>query len=138
MYYDYESTGTEQVEKLVKWLRNRSSQMILLCHSMGGLLAVDALRQLETLGVRLNVCALLAFDSPYFGLHPNVLLQSGVKRATSATESLHSVVKNVFGTRAGVFSNSQSAVSTAAQSAQSTAAQSSTTASTKRYLISLF
>ena len=66
---------------------------------MGGLLAADAARKLLTTlnqPPQVNIKAVLAFDSPFYGLHPNVLLHSGAQRLTSAMEGVTSMLSSVF------------------------------------------
>jgi pimeloyl-ACP methyl ester carboxylesterase len=99
--YNYESQGTDQVHRLLDFLLERvaespSRPIVLLSHSMGGLLSLDVLRESRLkLGLDLPITGILAFDTPFFGLHPNVLLDSGLKRVGAATTSFVDVVSSV-------------------------------------------
>ncbi|KAJ3244043.1 hypothetical protein HDU78_011523 [Chytriomyces hyalinus] len=57
----------------------------LLGHSMGGLLVADAARAIENSPdhSHLNVTHILAFDSPFFGVHPSAIVSSGTRKVTS-------------------------------------------------------
>lgn len=74
--YNYETSGTSQVQDFVQWINNINDQIIIICHSMGGILVLDAI-----LKYSVKVVAVLAFDSPYFGLAHSNLINSGVETA---------------------------------------------------------
>jgi pimeloyl-ACP methyl ester carboxylesterase len=79
--YDTKGNNQRQVIALVDWLLLNAttvqySKVILLAHSMGGLLAVDAYRQLYSdSSVRglVNIRGIISLDSPFFGIVPSVL-----------------------------------------------------------------
>ncbi|KAH7887603.1 hypothetical protein F5I97DRAFT_1951604 [Phlebopus sp. FC_14] len=86
---------------------------VVLCgHSMGGLLAADAL--LDFLNSRPDgdaplwprIIACIAFDTPYLGLHPFVFKNSANK-AVAYAKTAHTVVSDVF----SLFGASESAAS---------------------------
>ncbi|KAJ3477885.1 hypothetical protein NLI96_g10159 [Meripilus lineatus] len=73
---------------------------IILCgHSMGGLLAADALiefartRPDPTAPLWPNIIACLAFDTPYFGIHPHIFKNTATQ-AAGYVQSAHSLFTN--------------------------------------------
>ncbi|CAL1701039.1 unnamed protein product [Somion occarium] len=119
----YETKGelTAAVIRFADWLTNLTVQRevaygvgggagkakIILCgHSMGGLLAADAL--IEFVRTRPdsraplwpNIVACLAFDTPYFGLHPYVFKNTAAQ-AAGYVRTAHSLISNLsFGSKA--------------------------------------
>ncbi|KAJ3107094.1 hypothetical protein HDU96_008018 [Phlyctochytrium bullatum] len=101
--YDYATSGDNdaRVSELVDWLRIRCSEkkpsyLVLLAHSMGGLMAADAASLLlagfsADIEPEVNIRAVLAFDSPFFGLHPHVITQSGVQKVSKTVEQVSNV-----------------------------------------------
>ncbi|EGN93031.1 hypothetical protein SERLA73DRAFT_190177 [Serpula lacrymans var. lacrymans S7.3] len=114
----YETKGelTEAVERFADWLTTLTVQKevengtgggagkakIILCgHSMGGLLAADAL--LEFVNSRPDkqaplwpkIIACIAFDTPYLGLHPFVFKNSATK-AVEYASSARTVASDIF------------------------------------------
>ncbi|KAJ3355103.1 hypothetical protein HDU83_004000 [Entophlyctis luteolus] len=73
--FDCKGSNSTAVAHLVLWLSNNAPAVeypavVLLGHSMGGLISADALRSIsETTPRRVNICALLAYDAPFYGLH---------------------------------------------------------------------
>jgi pimeloyl-ACP methyl ester carboxylesterase len=67
-YFEYNTSGqfTEVVELLKSWLATKSN-VIILAHSMGGPLSIEA-----SLGNG-NVKGIICFDSPIFGLNPQLV-----------------------------------------------------------------
>ncbi|KAI0773402.1 hypothetical protein BC629DRAFT_1701863 [Irpex lacteus] len=98
------------VEKEVAYGGGAGKARIVLCgHSMGGLLAADALiefvrtRADQTAPLWPNIVACIAFDTPYLGLHPAVFKNSANQAAgyvKQATE-LFSATSSFFRTRSG-------------------------------------
>ncbi|KAJ3080974.1 hypothetical protein HDU99_006910, partial [Rhizoclosmatium hyalinum] len=85
--FDCKDSSSKAVDNLIQWLgenagTDKYTNVVLLGHSMGGLLSVDAHRQLRP--QISNVVAIFAFDSPFFGLHTHAV--------TDAPTSLHSAV----------------------------------------------
>jgi alpha-beta hydrolase superfamily lysophospholipase len=99
--YNYECQGTDQVHRLLDFLLDKvaeapSRPLVLLAHSMGGILSLDVLRESSLkMDLSLPIAGVLAFDTPFFGLHPNVLLDSGLKRVGTATSSFVDIVSAV-------------------------------------------
>ncbi|EKM59798.1 uncharacterized protein PHACADRAFT_206021 [Phanerochaete carnosa HHB-10118-sp] len=81
---------------------------IVLCgHSMGGLLAADALiefvrtRPDQSAPLWPNIVACLAFDTPYFGLHPGVFKNTASQAAgyVKSAHDLFSATTSFFGSK---------------------------------------
>ncbi|KAJ3245569.1 hypothetical protein HDU78_009055 [Chytriomyces hyalinus] len=89
--YEFSTTGDNdlQVKQFTSWLSNKmnvpAGSVALLGHSMGGLLVADAARAIENSPdhSHLNVTHILAFDSPFFGVHPSAIVSSGTRKVTS-------------------------------------------------------
>ncbi|KAJ3237559.1 hypothetical protein HDU81_009255 [Chytriomyces hyalinus] len=89
--YEFSTTGDNdlQVKQFTSWLSNKANvpagPVALLGHSMGGLLVADAARAIENSPdhSHLNVTHILAFDSPFFGVHPSAIVSSGTRKVTS-------------------------------------------------------
>ena len=68
-YFEYETSGSfeDKVQLLQDFLGKECSDapVILLAHSMGGPLCMDAYSQSPW------VRGIIAYDSPFFGVHPN-------------------------------------------------------------------
>ncbi|KAJ3070818.1 hypothetical protein HDU98_006184 [Podochytrium sp. JEL0797] len=70
--FDCKDSSGAAVANLVGWMNTNAScreysTVVILAHSMGGLLAVDAHRQIRP--TICNIIAIFTFDSPFFGLH---------------------------------------------------------------------
>lgn len=116
----YETRGdlNEAVARFADWLTTLTVQKevqyggagkakIVLCgHSMGGLLAADAVLEFVTTRpdtsapIWPNIVACITFDTPYFGLHPYVFKNSATKAAQYA-ETAKTVGSALFGSLAG-------------------------------------
>ncbi|KAJ7904693.1 hypothetical protein B0H14DRAFT_2491463 [Mycena olivaceomarginata] len=121
----YETKGdlTEAVVKFADWLTTLTVERevasgggagkakIVLCgHSMGGLLAADTLREFmknrETqpdFVLWPKIVAVIAFDTPYLGLHPGVFKNSATK-AVEYAQAARTVGTGLLGAFAGGFS----------------------------------
>ena len=67
---------TRAVHQLCNWLLLNTLQYsgcILLCHSLGGLIAADALSRLSQFHPRPKILAILSYDSPFFGIQTHIL-----------------------------------------------------------------
>ncbi|KAJ1345073.1 hypothetical protein BSLG_000588 [Batrachochytrium salamandrivorans] len=98
--YDTQGDNAVVVEKLVSFLIDEASssasstepgrQVILLAHSMGGPLSVDAARKIHEMAKgdvsqhAVHIRGIISFDSPFFGLHPNTLSVAGSGRMQGA------------------------------------------------------
>lgn len=74
LFFEFTTTGEYQQKVLAftEWLQtNVSSPAMILAHSMGGPLSVDASRSNK------NIKGILTFDSPFFGLHPKTIASEG-------------------------------------------------------------
>jgi hypothetical protein len=117
-FYEYETKGNNQrqVQKLMDFLILHGNsvsykKVILLAHSMGGILAIDAylnLYQVEESGYfsygrtvnhssedmrfLTRIKGILTFDSPFFGLHRNVFLKSGMEKAAQVAKSAPEII----------------------------------------------
>jgi pimeloyl-ACP methyl ester carboxylesterase len=86
--YEYETKGEYDVKtkNLAQFLNNISnSHIVILSHSMGGPLSIDALK----LRPNPRVKGVLTFDSPFFGLDPWIT-KAGANRAQDAINSVSS------------------------------------------------
>ncbi|KAJ3393780.1 hypothetical protein HDU92_007525 [Lobulomyces angularis] len=111
--YDCKGDATLHSEALADLLINEANSTIrpmvfLISHSMGGILLIDALRELKKLNkVRfkkdqfchsnleqvVNVGALISFDTPYFGVQHEIILEKSLTAMhTYTTEFLESKV----------------------------------------------
>ncbi|KAK1233312.1 hypothetical protein PQX77_003538 [Marasmius sp. AFHP31] len=117
----YETRGqlNEAVARFADWLTTLTVQKevehggsgkakIVICgHSMGGLLAADAVLEFTKTRpdpkapIWPNIVACIAFDTPYFGLHPYVFKNSATKAAQYA-ETAKSVGTALFGSLSGL------------------------------------
>ncbi|RKO91122.1 Alpha/Beta hydrolase protein, partial [Blyttiomyces helicus] len=110
--YSYETQGENaaQVSALTAALLAQAGRpIILIAHSMGGLLAVDAARALAK-AANADVKAVLAFDSPFYGVHPDVIADKArghVAQVASAASSIWSSIGG--GTAAGAAASVSSA-----------------------------
>ncbi|THH05846.1 hypothetical protein EW145_g4500 [Phellinidium pouzarii] len=78
LYPTYKSRRpiSESTHKFLEWLSTRPpGPVILLAHSMGGLLAADAATGTSAQSKR--IIGLVAFDVPFLGMHPHVIV-SGI------------------------------------------------------------
>ncbi|KAJ1549950.1 hypothetical protein HK096_009525, partial [Nowakowskiella sp. JEL0078] len=75
--YPTHGSNEHRVEEFVAYLQSQNCpNIVIIAHSMGGLLSVDAARKLRNLRQadrKVNICGILAFDSPYFGVNPSVV-----------------------------------------------------------------
>ncbi|KAK6099401.1 hypothetical protein MT418_000819 [Batrachochytrium dendrobatidis] len=91
--YDTHGDNAAVVGKLVKFLiaeapsnSSQEIQVVLLAHSMGGPLSLDATREIHRMAggnpaqhpVRIR--GIISFDSPFFGLHSNTITSAGSGR----------------------------------------------------------
>ncbi|KAF7355473.1 DUF676 domain-containing protein [Mycena sanguinolenta] len=126
----YETKGelTEAVVKFADWLTTLTVEKevasgggagkvkIVLCgHSMGGLLAADTLQEFmksrETQAKFVlwpNIVSVIAFDTPYLGLHPGVFKNSATK-AVEFAQAARSVGSGLLGAFAGGFAGASKA-----------------------------
>ncbi|PCH41511.1 hypothetical protein WOLCODRAFT_69898 [Wolfiporia cocos MD-104 SS10] len=104
---------------------------IILCgHSMGGLLAADALiefvRTRPDQGAPLwpNIIGCLAFDTPYLGLHPHVFRNSATQ-ATSYAQNVLSSFQSFTKQTSAASNSSRASIAAPASASRSTAASAS-------------
>ncbi|RHZ78203.1 hypothetical protein Glove_166g293 [Diversispora epigaea] len=103
VYPKYETRGNLQlaVIKFCEWLeenvktheemiKGKGSIWVCLCgHSMGGILAADTILRYESLISKpVNIIGLLAFDTPYYGLHGDVFSKAAMEKATSYNKTI--------------------------------------------------
>jgi pimeloyl-ACP methyl ester carboxylesterase len=109
--YDYETSGPTQVQDFVRWINRINDDMIIICHSMGGIMVLDAI-----LNHGIKAIAVLAFDSPYFGLAHSNLITSGVETAnqlfTSSSSSKWIGVASIALAAGAAFAASKTSLST--------------------------
>ncbi|CUS11122.1 unnamed protein product, partial [Tuber aestivum] len=68
------SVATEAFSKWVAQFENQGTDVILLGHSMGGILAAEVvLLRDERGGLRHRILGVVTFDSPFLGMHPGVI-----------------------------------------------------------------
>ncbi|KAI9199307.1 uncharacterized protein BJ171DRAFT_518724 [Polychytrium aggregatum] len=109
--YNYSTTGSndQRVIEFVRFLEERSrsyAQVVLIGHSMGGVLALDAVRRCHPNSdynrhegheqgidglyrgagspLQQKIHLVISVDSPFFGLHPHVIAVSGARRVGNA------------------------------------------------------
>eukprot|EP00842_Homolaphlyctis_polyrhiza_P004014 jgi/Hompol1/4613/HPOL_000578-RA len=114
LHFEYKTKGAndDAVAKLVEFIHNNHLEqiaagiqhppdIILLAHSMGGPLSLDASRIIDTTATDLysnsgaappRIRAVISFDSPFFGLHPNVFADTGIQRAQGAIKTATGVL----------------------------------------------
>ncbi|GLB33969.1 putative serine esterase (DUF676) [Lyophyllum shimeji] len=130
----YETKGdlNEAVVHFADWLTTLTVQKevasgggagkanIVLCgHSMGGLLIADTLLEFhntrpdKTCPLWPKIIACIAFDTPYLGLHPNIVKHS-VTKASEYASAAHKVGSAVFGAFAGLGAKQATAPTTPA------------------------
>ncbi|KAA1466770.1 hypothetical protein DENSPDRAFT_812059 [Dentipellis sp. KUC8613] len=135
----YETKGNlaEAVERFSDWLTTLTVEKevasggghgagkakIVLCgHSMGGLLAADSLlafantRPDRSAPLWPHIIACIAYDTPYYGLHPHVFKNSATK-ATEYVASAQKTASSLWSTLSGLQSPTKSAPASAAQPA---------------------
>ncbi|KAJ3285354.1 hypothetical protein HDU79_007382 [Rhizoclosmatium sp. JEL0117] len=104
--YEYETRGdnAQRVAEFVAWLtdikQGLQGNVILLGHSMGGLLCVDTVRSLELeKGTReplkFTVTQVLAFDSPFLGVHPKAMVLTGASKLNKSVSEHTSAISNL-------------------------------------------
>ncbi|KAI8612455.1 hypothetical protein BC830DRAFT_1136649 [Chytriomyces sp. MP71] len=96
--FDSTRTNMEAVEGLAEWLLANASaeeytNVAVAAHSMGGLVAADALRLLEersvTTGIPMpNVTLLFAFDSPFYGIGAGLVVEGPTNLTSTLIEQL--------------------------------------------------
>jgi len=68
------SVATEGFSKWLAQFENPDTDVILLGHSMGGILAAEVvLLRNERRGFRHRILGVVSFDSPFIGMHPGVI-----------------------------------------------------------------
>ncbi|KAJ3865995.1 hypothetical protein EV359DRAFT_72092 [Lentinula novae-zelandiae] len=75
LYPTYKSVKpiSSATKTFIEWLRTQPpGPVILLAHSMGGLLAAEAAT--DPSNVHKRIVGLIAFDCPYLGMHPHVVI----------------------------------------------------------------
>ncbi|KAJ3814610.1 hypothetical protein F5876DRAFT_86316 [Lentinula aff. lateritia] len=75
LYPTYKSVKpiSSATKTFIEWLRTQPpGPVILLAHSMGGLLAAEAAT--DPSNVHNRIVGLIAFDCPYLGMHPHVVI----------------------------------------------------------------
>ena len=89
--YDTKGSFDHKTKDLISYLMNLQKQdIILICHSMGGVLGVDAAKKCDfCMGV-------VSIDTPFFGLDPQVVMQ-GSRKIQSAVSSTTNYVSSVKG-----------------------------------------
>ena len=119
----FESKGDVHrvTNQLVNWLMLNASQreyshVILLCHSMGGILAANAIIKMKSMtGVPL--IGLLAYDSPFYGIESHTITKDVVSKAVSSVgEFTNPIVESVW----SVSSNAAHSVMSLSSSVAST------------------
>ncbi|KAH6915132.1 hypothetical protein BKA70DRAFT_1368913 [Coprinopsis sp. MPI-PUGE-AT-0042] len=115
---------TLTVEREVACGQGAGSTKIVLCgHSMGGLLAADTLREFvntkpdKNAPLWPNIVALLAFDTPYLGLHPHIVRNS-LETAAGHVSTAQTIGSALFGSLAG-FSAGKASTATPPNAASS-------------------
>ncbi|KAI8833778.1 hypothetical protein BJ741DRAFT_666259 [Chytriomyces cf. hyalinus JEL632] len=133
--YEFSTTGDNdlQVKQFTSWLSNKmnvpAGPVALLGHSMGGLLVADAARAIENSPEHshLNVTHILAFDSPFFGVHPSAIVSSGTRKVTSKFGGLWDSIQS--STPAAANESTARSISTAATTTTAAAPAKSSSAS---------
>ncbi|CAG8544259.1 11758_t:CDS:2 [Diversispora eburnea] len=107
IYPKYETRGNLHlaVETFCGWLEDKvkiHEEMIkgkgivwvCLCgHSMGGILAADTILRYESLISKpVNIIGLLAFDTPYYGIHVNVFSKAALEKAASYNRTIGTTI----------------------------------------------
>lgn len=78
---------------------------ILLCHSMGGIIAVDSLFAMidDNDRIRNSILGILAYDTPYFGLNPPVIHRTISNRVNTISSAVNTarewVPKGIFASK---------------------------------------
>ncbi|PWN33932.1 uncharacterized protein FA14DRAFT_161547 [Meira miltonrushii] len=157
IYPTYETRGSlaKAVEQFVDWLTTKTVEIeceppdandpkseplgagsvkIILCgHSMGGLVAVDAALEIAKSGgimhghVWPRVCGVLAFDTPYYGVHPYVFKNTATKMHGyyQTAQKLSTQLSPVAGALAGWWGGSQASNAQSSSSSRITSGQDS-------------
>ncbi|CAI2184382.1 5902_t:CDS:2 [Funneliformis geosporum] len=104
VYPRYETRGElkEAVERFCLWLENEvlkltgNVRVCLLGHSMGGILAADTILKYANQTVKTtckpNIIGLFAYDTPFYGVHPDVFSKAALKRFNKVTQSVSSTL----------------------------------------------
>lgn len=100
----YKEPGSEKSGDKRKRAKPGENAAILVGHSMGGILIAETVLNLQP-AQQAQILGVLAFDTPYLGLNPNIL--------TNATDRGISQVKSIYNTISTVTSVGSSIVSTA-------------------------
>ncbi|KAI8893119.1 hypothetical protein BC833DRAFT_532154 [Globomyces pollinis-pini] len=89
--YDTKGDNAKSILALNDFLLDiKNPSIVLLCHSMGGPLAVDTYKQLPAY-FQPSIKGILAFDSPFFSLHPDVIAKDGLQRASNIVNKASSI-----------------------------------------------
>ncbi|KAJ3067088.1 hypothetical protein HDU98_009693 [Podochytrium sp. JEL0797] len=106
--FEFDSTGDNEhrVAELLSYLTSANTgitgNVALLGHSMGGLLCVDAARKLDEMQWSgFTVTHVVAFDSPFLGVHPTAIVASGGAKVAGHISSLSSMMAGNPGSSAG-------------------------------------
>ncbi|KAJ3059800.1 hypothetical protein HDU99_006206, partial [Rhizoclosmatium hyalinum] len=95
-FYKYETHGdiTKRVGEFVEWLTNPfngiSGNIMLLGHSMGGILCVDAAKTIAEFNrayIGFSITHILAFDSPFLGVQEHVIGAKIVMRLLGSNDT---------------------------------------------------
>lgn len=96
LHYEYETRGEwdSKVLQLTEYLKNlpQNASKIIIAHSMGGPLSVDAALRL---GETANIRAIISYDSPFFGIHPKVIASDGMERVSGTISQITSGFSSV-------------------------------------------
>ncbi|KAJ3893839.1 hypothetical protein GG344DRAFT_86973 [Lentinula edodes] len=87
LYPTYKSVKpiSSATKTFIEWLRTQPpGPVILLAHSMGGLLAAEAAT--DPSNVHKRIVGLIAFDCPYLGMHPHVVITGIASLVPKKTE----------------------------------------------------
>ncbi|KAJ3882275.1 hypothetical protein F5051DRAFT_395011 [Lentinula edodes] len=87
LYPTYKSVKpiSSATKTFIEWLRTQPpGPVILLAHSMGGLLAAEAAT--DPSNVHKRIAGLIAFDCPYLGMHPHVVITGIASLVPKKTE----------------------------------------------------
>jgi len=111
-YPAFETRGdfNKSVNKFIEWLYENGGHdpIILMGHSMGGILILEAFKQISYRQKQKNniygineprIIGLFGFDSPYFGLSVNSVANAGMRRIEEPISSAMNYVTSFFGNK---------------------------------------